>query len=88
MQGIGLIHLCCSMITPIVLANTSVASHNYHFFFLCVVRTLKIKSFSNFGIYNTRLLAKAVKILAIDRNISANFIFIPDNLVTYLEIKQ
>ena len=37
-----------------VLANPSVLSHSYHFFF--VVRTLKIYSLSKFQIHNTVLL--------------------------------
>lgn len=43
--------LTCKMITTIVLANTSIVSHNYHLCF--VVRTLKIYSPSNFEVYNT-----------------------------------
>ena len=42
------------MITTIVLANTSIPSHSYHFF--CVVRTLKIYSLSNFQVYDAVLL--------------------------------
>ena len=42
------------MITTIVLANTCIMSHNYHFFF--VVNTLKIYShLSKFQVYNTVL---------------------------------
>ena len=43
----------CKIITATVLVNTSIISHNYHFFF--VVRTFKIYSFSNFRVYNTLL---------------------------------
>ena len=43
---------CCQIVTTIRLVNTSVSLHNYHFF-VCVVRTFKICSFSNFQIYNT-----------------------------------
>ena len=39
------------MIITIVLVNTSIISHNYHFFYL--VRTFKIYSLSNFQAYNT-----------------------------------
>ena len=42
------------MMTTMVLANPSVLSHSYHFFF--VVRTLKIYSLSKFQIHNTVLL--------------------------------
>ena len=44
----------CKIITTIVLANTSIMSHNYHFFF--VVRTFKIYSLSNFQVYSIVLL--------------------------------
>lgn len=44
----------CNMITTMVLANTSIASHNYHFFFLG--RTFKIYYISNFQMYPTVLL--------------------------------
>ena len=43
------------MITPVVLADTSVLSHNYHFFF--VVRTFEIYFLSNLQVYNTVFLA-------------------------------
>ena len=43
------------MITAIVLANTSLTSYNYHFFF--GVRTFKTYSLSNFQVYNRVLLA-------------------------------
>ena len=36
----------CYVVTTIVLANTFITSHNYHFFL--VVRTFKIYSLSNF----------------------------------------
>lgn len=39
------------MIATIALANTCIASHNYHFFFM--VRTFKICSPSNFQIWDT-----------------------------------
>ena len=40
--------------TAIVLANTCIRSHNYHFVF--VVRTFRIYSLSNFQVYDTVLL--------------------------------
>ena len=43
-----------NMITTIVLANVSIISHNYHFFF--IARRFKIYSLSNFQVYNTALL--------------------------------
>ena len=42
------------MIATIALANTSITSHNHHFFF--VVRTFMIQSLSSFEIYTTILL--------------------------------
>lgn len=44
------------MTTTIVLANTSIMSYNYHFFF--VVRTFKVYSCSNFLVENTVLLTR------------------------------
>ena len=44
----------CNTISTTALANTSITSHNYHFFF--VVRTLKIQCLSNLEIYTTALL--------------------------------
>lgn len=41
----------CKMITIIALANTSLTSHNCHFFF--VTETFKIYIHSNFQVYNT-----------------------------------
>ena len=46
--------MCCKVIIK-ALADTSLMSHNYHFFF--VVRTFKIYSLSNFQVYNIALLA-------------------------------
>ena len=43
----------CNMTTTIVLAITSISSHNYHFFF--VVGTIKIWSLSNLEVYNAVL---------------------------------
>ena len=43
------------MITTKALANTFISSHIYHFFF--VVRTIKIRSFSDIQLYNTIFLS-------------------------------
>lgn len=45
---------CRNMITIIVLANISITSRNYHFFF--VLKTCQNYSFSNFQVYNRALL--------------------------------
>ena len=37
---VDLLHIYCDIIATVVLANTSIILHNYHFF--CVVRTIKI----------------------------------------------
>ena len=42
------------MIITVGSVNTSIMSHNYHFFF--VVRTFNIYVLSNFQVYNTVLL--------------------------------
>lgn len=39
----------------LLLANTSIRSHNSHFFF--VVGTIKVQSLSSFNVYNTALLS-------------------------------
>lgn len=41
----------CKVIATLALANTSIASHNYHWYF--VVRMFKIYSLSTFGGHNT-----------------------------------
>ena len=44
----------CNTVSTTALANSSITSHNYHFFF--VVRTLKIQCLNNLEIYMTALL--------------------------------
>ena len=50
------------MFTTMRLVNTSLASRNYHFVVLVMVRTLKLYSLSNFWVCNTALLAIVTKL--------------------------
>lgn len=54
------------MITTIRLVNSSIMSHNYNFS-VCVVRTFKIHSLSNFQVCNIILLT-TVTVLCIRRD--------------------
>ena len=44
----------CEIITTVVLANTTITLHEYHFFFM--VQTFKINSLRNFQLYDMVLL--------------------------------
>ena len=43
------------MVTTVVLANTSILSHNYHFFYM--VGTIKFQSLKDFEVHNSVLLS-------------------------------
>lgn len=54
-NSIMLIENTLQMITIIMLPNTSLTLHNYHFYFFCVVKPFNIYSIINFQVYSTSI---------------------------------